>query len=455
MGFWNRLFGREKKAEITSSLDLFKAIYGGRETRSGATVSWSSALDVTAVLACCRVIAEGVAQVPWRVYRDIGDDKQPARDHPLYPLLFRQPNKWQTSFEFRETILFHTILTGNAFVFEGRVGTNRELRELIPIEPGWVTVERDEKTARIRYKVRSPAGEAQEFPQEAIWHVKGPSWNSWLGLDITRLAREAIGLAMATESKQSEFTGKSNNTTGMLAVKEDLSPEKFQFLSKWLDLHAPGGERAGRDLVMDGSATYSRFGMTGVDAQMLETRKHQVEDIARAFRVMPIMIGQADKAATYASAEQMFIAHVVHTLSPWYERLQQSADVNLLTEDEWRRDGYSVRFDPNALMRGAAKDQAEYYAKALGAGGGPAWMTQNEIRRLSDMPPLEGGDELYPPAAMMAAPEPEGGAKPPADDEEGKAVKAAVANYLNTPNGTRGDDAGLASTLVDWLKNDR
>lgn len=245
MGFWSRLFGREKKGTITSSLDLFRAIYGGRETKSGATVNWSTALDVTTVLACCRVIAEGVSQVPWRVYQDTGQSKRIATDHPLFPLLFRRPNRWQTSFEFRETLLFHTILTGNAFVFKGMVGAERVLKELVPIEPGWVSVERDDYTARIRYKVRSPTtGQQQDFPQEAIWHVKGPSWNSWLGLDITRLAREAIGLAMATESKQAEFTGRGANTTGMLATKEDMSPEKFAFLAAWLDKHAPGGERA-------------------------------------------------------------------------------------------------------------------------------------------------------------------------------------------------------------------
>jgi HK97 family phage portal protein len=137
-------------------------------------------------------------------------------------------------------------------------------------------------------------------------------------------------------------------------------------------------------MIADRGASYSPFTMTGVDQQLLETRKLQVEEICREFRVMPIMVGQSDKASTYASAEQMFLAHVVHTLMPWYQRIEQSADVNLLS-DEQRKAGFYTKLNPNALMRGAAKDRAEYYAKGLGSGGAKGWMTQNDVRDLEDM----------------------------------------------------------------------
>ena len=126
--------------------------------------------------------------------------------------------------------------------------------------------------------------------------------------------------------------------------------------------------------------------MSNIDAQMIESRKLQIEEICREFGVMPIMVGYSDKAATYASAEQMFIAHVVHTLEPWYQRMQQSADVNLLTEDD-RRSGFYTRLKDNALMRGAAKDRAEYYAKGLGSGGVKGWLTQNDVRGYEDLDP--------------------------------------------------------------------
>ena len=148
-------------------------------------------------------------------------------------------------------------------------------------------------------------------------------------------------------------------------------------------------DRAGKPMILDNGAKFENTQMSGVDAQHLETRRFQVEEICRAMRVMPIMIGQADKTATYASAEQMFLAHVVHTMMPWYERLEQSADVNLLS-DEDRRQGLYTKFNPNALMRGAAKDRGEFYAKALGAGGTPAWMTQDEVRGFEELAPKGG-----------------------------------------------------------------
>lgn len=406
MGFFSRFRIAWKEAgRVSSSLDLFREIYGGRSARAGVPVNWFTALDVSTVLACCKVIAEGVAQVPLRIYQEKGDDKLPALDHPLFPLLFRRPNRWQTSFEFRETVLFHVLLTGNAFIFIGKVGSAREIRELLPIEPGRVTVEKDKKTGAVRYKIRSETMDSEQiFPFEAIWHIKGPSWNTWLGLEAVKMARDAIGLAKAIENTQADFEKGGAKVSGLLSMKNTISEDRFRFLAAWLDQHTEGGARAGKPLVLDDEAKFASMGMTGVDQQRLETRKHQVEEIARGFRVMPIMVGQADKAATYASAEQMFIAHVVHCLSPWYERLQQSAEVNLLSEDEWRRDGYFIRFDPNALMRGAAKDQGDYFAKALGAGGQAAWMTQNEVRAKIDLPKHPDGDELHGPSAAMAQP---------------------------------------------------
>jgi hypothetical protein len=147
-----------------------------------------------------------------------------------------------------------------------------------------------------------------------------------------------------------------------------------------------GGDKAGEPLILDNEAKFQPFQMTSVEAQTLESRGLQVEEICRTFRVMPIMVGHSDKAATYASAEQMFLAHVVHCLMPWYERWCTSADVNLLSEQD-RREGYYTKLNPNALMRGASKDRAEFYSKALGAGGTAAWMKQDEIRGLEELDP--------------------------------------------------------------------
>lgn len=407
MSLFERALGAVGLQRKTSSLDLFRDVFGGTAAKSGVIVNWQTALQVTTVLACCRVIAEGVAQVPWKVYRDTDGGRELATEHPLFDLIECKPNSWQTSFEFREAILFHTILTGNAFVFLNKVGSDRRVAELIPIEPGRVEVKQNDDFSLI-YKVRGKHGEVQEFPQDVIWHLRGPSWNSWTGMDGVKLARDAIGLSISTEQTHAEFHKNGTRTAGSYSVDGPLSPEQHKMLTAWLKEHAQGGDNAWAPLVLDRGAKWLSNQMTGVDAQHIETRKHQIEEMCRAFRVLPIMVMHADKTATYASAEQMFIAHVVHTLGPWYKRLEDSAKVGLLSEAD-RKAGFYTKFTPNALMRGAAKDRAEFYAKALGSGGSAAWLTQNEIRGLEEFDGIGAlGDILHGPAI---------GPEQPNDDE--------------------------------------
>lgn len=418
MAFWSSLFGRKERKY--DSLDLFREIYGGRSTRTGVTINWQSALEVSTVLACMQVISQGIAQVPWKLYD--GSNSKPATAHPLYRLLYRKPNRWQTSFEFRETIAFHAALTGNAYIFVGRVGSDREIRELVPLEPQFMAVER-RSTGALIYKYSPTTGTTVEFDESVIWHLKGASWNAWQGMDAVKLVREAVGLAVAAESAHAEMHKGGARISGLYSVDGSLSQDKYNFIASWLDKYAMGGERAGKPMILDLGAKFTTTQMTGVDAQHLETRKHQIEEICRGFRVMPIMVGYSDKAATYASAEQMFIAHVVHTLSPWYERIEQSADVNLLSEDD-RAAGLYTKFTPNALMRGAARDRAEFYTRMVGSvNATPGIMTRNEIRALEELPPIEGGDELFDPTPPAPAPDPDAGAD---------AMKAIVAGEMKS-----------------------
>lgn len=400
MANWRYWLGERIAGVKLTSLDLFREVNGGRSSKSGASVTTATALEVSTVLACCRVIANGVAQVPFRLYLDDGATKKPA-DHTLSPLLYRRPNRWQTSFEFRETIMFHVLLGYNAYVFVNRVGIGRKIVEMVPIEPHRVkvTVRNDQS---LEYEISDSKGGRQTFGADSIWHIRGPSWNGWAGMDGLKLAREAIGLSITLEQSQAEFQKNGAATSGVLSMQQKLSPERFQFLASWLDKHLPGGDRFGKPLIADDSAKWEGTTMSAVDQQLVESRKHQIEEICRSFGVMPIMVGHADKTATYASAEQMFLAHVVHTLSPWYQRLEQSADVNLLTDAE-RDDGYYTKFNPNALMRGAARDRAEFYKAALGDTQRPGWMVRNEVRGLEELDPIDGGDE-FPPLITTTSP---------------------------------------------------
>jgi len=395
-----RGFGR-KAVDISPELAAYAKELGLSD--AGEPVTWWSALKVTTVLACCRVRAEGLS-VPFRLYHETASGRTIAKDHPLHLVLSRQPNGWQTSLEFLETISFHLDLTFNAFVFVNRVGTKREIAELIPIEPGRVEV-RQNADYSLTYIVTGK-GVRQEFAQDAIWHLRGPSWNSWIGLDALDLARNAVGLAKAIEKSQSDGQRNAPQTSALYSVKEKLSPDKFEFLAAWMDKHLPGGERAGKPMILDMEAAFSRLTMSAVDQQLIETRKFEIEEICRCYRVWPIMVGHAgDQSPTFASASEFFQAHKTYTLDPQYRRIAQSANINLLSEAELK-EGYYTKFVANALMNAAPKDKAEYYQKALGLGGIKGWLTQNEVRDFEDMDKSDDpkADELPQPTTKAPTP---------------------------------------------------
>ena len=385
MGFWKRILGMEAKGDIDSSLELFRQIYGGgRESHAGKLVNLETTLEDDTAYACMRVLSEGCSQVPWHLYQKVDGRRSVASDHPLDDLLYRSPNAWgQTSFEFRETLMLHLLVAGNAFVFVNRVGRERKVRELTILEPRRVSV-KQKADYSLEYTVSADNGERKVFGRDAIWHLRGPSWNAWSGLDAVKMARNAIGLSASLEQGQSEFQKNGANISGIISVKDKLDKAQYELLSTWIERHQIGGDKSHAPLIIDREGTYDPNRMSGVDQQLIETRRHQVESICRRFRVMPLMVGHPADMAARAATESIFLVHVTHTLMPWYQRIEQSADINLLSEEE-RRAGFYTKLNPDALMRGATKDQGEYFAKALGSGGGKGWMSQNDVRDTLDL----------------------------------------------------------------------
>lgn len=391
-------------ASVRDSLDLFRLLGGWMASKSGKNVSHKTALEVTTVLACARVIAEGIAQVPFKVHRKVGRNIEVATDHPLYRLLHRKPNSWMSSFELREMMAIHCVLTGDAIAFKNVV--LGRVVELIPIRRECFSVKQLDNYD-LEYTITAPNGQSQVFPREAIWHWRGPTWDGVCGLDIVKQAREAIGLAMATEESHSRMQRNGNAVGGTYSVEGKLDSKQYADLRGWLEKHFDGIENVGKTKLLDRSAKFQPSTMTGIDAQLLETRKHQIEEICRVMRVFPIMIGHTgDKSNTFASAEQMFLAHVVHTLAPWYQRIEQSAECQLLTDKELDA-GCFVKFNAAGLLRGSHKDRAEYFAKALGSGGAPAWMTQDEVRELEELNPMGGAAAELPKPTNVGGQPPE------------------------------------------------
>jgi len=408
--FFQRIAGAWKMA---STMDILTALYAQQNSKSGAAVNWKTALECTTSLACARVISEGLAQVPCRVFRADGVGRYPATETPLFNLLHDAPNEWMTSYDFREMIGLHLVLCGNHFSFINRYRGG--VAELLPFEPQQVTVKRD--GWKLSYEVHTDDGKTQTIPAANMWHIRGPSWNGWMGLEGVKLARESIGLSMATEENGAMLFRNGSQPSGVLSTDQpQMSKEKADQLRESWQV-SNGGGNALRTAVLWGGMKWTPMTYPNDQMQYLETRKFQVEEICRAFRVMPIMVGYSDKTATYASAEQMFIAHVVHTMGPWYARIENSANMNLLTEAD-RKAGLYVKFVVNGLMRGAAKDRAEFYAKALGSGGSPAWMTQDEVRELEELNPKGGAADVLREPTNVGQP-----AKPESAKEETPAEK--------------------------------
>lgn len=366
-------------------------------SKSGKSVTVNNALKVMTVFACVRVIAEGVAQVPFCLYQATGKSREEARKHPLFDLLHRKPNDITTSFGFRETLAMHAALTGNGFAFISRSSTGKVL-ELINIEPGAVTINRSDRMGEpATYTIRGKNGDSITVPASGMLHIQGPSWDGIAGMEIVKLAREAIGLAMATEEAHARLHSNGTKPGGLLSVEGTLNDTQFKALRKWLEDNYQGSDNAWKTMILDRSAKFLPMAMTGVDAQHLETRRLQIEEVCRAFRVMPIMVCSQDKSSTYAGAEQNFLAHVVHTLQPWYERIEQAVDCQLLTNQE-RAAGYYSKLVETGLLRGALKDTADYLYKLVGLG----IMTRNEARQFLDMNPITGLDEPLTPINLSA-----------------------------------------------------
>lgn len=379
----------------TSTLDLFKEIYGGRSTRSGKTVNIETAIQVSAVFACNRVIGNGIAQVPLKLMIERDDKRLPAKSHRLYNLMAYRPNRWQTSFEWRQLMSWHVELAGNHYSFINRMGG--QVLEIYPFSPSAVKVI-NKGVGVLEYEVTADDGSKKTFPAESILHIRGPSWNGFTGLEVVKVAREAIGLAIATEESTASLHKNGIQSSGTYSVEGTLTDTQYKGLSEWIQKHNAGSENAGRPLIIDRAAKWFGTQMTGIDAQSLETRMYQIAEICRFHGVQPIMAGYSDKAATFASAEAFMQSHITDCLSPRWTAYEQVFFNSLLTEKE-REEGYYFNFVEEGMIRGSIKDTKD---ALLGYTNG-GLMTPNEARAKLDLnpDPDPASDQLRIPANIV------------------------------------------------------
>ena len=360
---------------------------------SGERVDEKSAMQIATVYACVRLLAESVAQLPLHLYRytDDGIGKEMAAEHPLYPLIHRQPNPEMSSFTWRETMMTHLLLWGNSFNQVIRDGKNGILG-LYPLLPENVEVDRDDH-GELYYVYHAYTDEAPGemnkdiyFRRDEILHIPGLGFNGLVGFSPIAMMKNALGTNLAVEKYGSAFFKNGAQPSGVLEHPGVLKdPEKIR--RNWSAVYG-GANNAHQVALLEEGMSYKPISLPPEDSQFLSTRQFGVEEICRIFRVPPHMVQDLQRA-TFNNIEHMGIEFVMHTLMPWLVRIEQAMIKDLLVEEE--QNELFPKFNVDGLMRGDYKSRMEGYAIAINNG----IMSVNDVRRLENLDPLdedEGGD---------------------------------------------------------------
>ena len=375
---------------------LFRSAYtfffGG--STSSKTVTERSAMQMTAVYSCIRILAEAVAGLPLNLYRYTEDGgKEKAIDHPLYLLLHDEPNPEMSSFVFRETLMTHLLLWGNAYAQIIRNGKG-EVIALYPLMPNKMSVDRDSQ-GQLYYTYQRGTDEAiRDKNQTAILrpsdvlHIPGLGFDGLVGYSPIAMAKNAIGMAIACEEYGAKFFANGAAPGGVLEHPGTIKdPQRVR--ESWQSTFGGSGN-ANKIAVLEEGMKYAPIGISPEQAQFLETRKFQINEIARIFRVPPHMVGDLEKSS-FSNIEQQSLEFVKYTLNPWVVRWEQSLTRALFTQAEKVR--YFVKFNLEGLLRGDYESRMNGYATARQNG----WMSANDIRELENLDriPTEEGGDLY------------------------------------------------------------
>lgn len=363
----------------------------GMQSSTGLRVNAGSAMRLSAVYSCVRVLSETFAVLPFCLYKKRADGgRDEVRDHWLYRLLARRPNEWQTPFEWREMMMGHLALRGNAFnqIFSNGQG---EITDLVPIHPD--RVHADVMTdGNYRYRVMQLDGTEVLLSRGEVWHLRGLSSDGILGLNPIEIAADVLGLGVAAQNYGARFFGNDAKPGGWIEMPGKFAddPARQTFKASWAS--AQSGSNRGKTAVFEGGMKYHELTLNNSDAQFLETRKYSRSEIASLFRVPPHKIGDLEKA-TFSNIEQQSLEFVNDTMTPWAERWESSIETFLMLDGE----DLEVEFDFANLLRGDSAARAIY----LKAGINDGWLTRNEARISEGRNPIEGLDEPLRPLNMV------------------------------------------------------
>ena len=371
---------RDKPQDSVSAAPVF---YFGT-SGSGKSVTVQSAIQLSTVYACVRVISETIASLPLGIYETVNDGNEKATDHPLYKLLHDEPNSEMTSFVFREVMLAHLLLYGNSYSQIIRSGKNQVIG-LYPLLPDHMDVDRDSK-GNLTYTYTTSDGKTVSIKPRDVLHIPGLGFDGVMGYSPIALEKNAIGLGIASEEYGSKFFSNGARPSGILTHPNTVKNPKA-LRESWNSAYG-GSSNSNRVAILEEGMKFEPIAIPNNEAQFLETRKFQVDEICRIFRVPPHLVGNLEHA-TFSNIEHQSIDFAVHTIRPWLVRIEQSMNRALFAEQEKGR--FYVQFNIDGLMRGDYKSRMEGYAIARQNG----WMSANDIRALENQNPIpkeEGGD---------------------------------------------------------------
>jgi HK97 family phage portal protein len=392
MGILSGLFHSRDKPTNATSGSSYRFFLGG--STSGKIVTERSAMQMTAVYSCVRILAEAIAGLPLHLYTYKEDGgKEKAIGHPLYLLLHDEPNPEMSSFVFRETLMTHLLLWGNAYAQIIRNGKG-EVVALYPLMPNRMTVDRD-SSGQLFYSYQMNNSDAPTMktgtvilkPSDVL-HIPGLGFDGLVGYSPIAMAKNAIGLAIATEEYGAKFFANGATPGGLLEYPGTVKdPDRVR--ESW-NKGFSGSQNAGKVAILEEGMKYTPISIAPEQAQFLETRKFQINEIARIFRVPPHMVGDLEKSS-FSNIEQQSLEFVKYTLDPWVVRWEQSLSRALFTPEEKKK--YFFKFNVEGLLRGDYQSRMNGYATARQNG----WMSANDIRELENLDriPAEEGGDLY------------------------------------------------------------
>lgn len=392
MGLLVRFF--EQRTHPSANTDWGRIFGAGMSSAAGVEVTTEGSLAFSAVWSCVRVISESIASLPLITYRRLADGKARATDHILYRTLKEQANTEQTSFEWRELMMAHVCLWGNAYSEIEWSNGGRPLA-VWPLRPDRMSVAR--KDGELVYTYRLPSGQFKDFAAWQIHHIRGLSGDGIVGYSPIAMARQAIGLGLGTEEFGARFFGNGARPGMVLKHPGKLSETAYKRLQMSWNKDHEGLSQSHRLKILEEGMDATAIGVPPEEAQFLQTRNFQAHEIARFYRMPPHKIGLLENA-TFSNIEHQAIEFVVDTLRPWLVRHEQALARDLFATPA-ERNAFFVEYLVDGLLRGDIKSR--YDAYAIGRNWG--WLSANDVRGMENMNPIKGGDTYLSPLNMVDA----------------------------------------------------